>query len=82
MERDLEFSHFVIDKLGVIFASARDPQNKIHNFIVNGGTGGVLAQVNSHFEPISGERAELIRSRMEKYQSIVPTYRIAHFDFS
>ncbi|MBU1367198.1 MAG: hypothetical protein KJ711_05245 [Candidatus Omnitrophica bacterium] len=79
---ELEFSHFIVDREGVIFASARDESNKVYNFIINQLTGGVLEQVNSHFEPIERERAETIRKDAQHWYGILPTYRIPHFDFS
>lgn len=78
----LEFQHFVIDKLGIVFGSARDERNRVYNFLINTQTGGVLQQVNARFEAISSGIAEIVRTRMEKYQSVVPTYRIEHFDFN
>ena len=78
----LEFKHFVIDRLGIIFASARDERNHVQNFIINTQTGGVLQQVNASFVAISSGIAESIRKRMEQYESIVPTYKIEHFDFN
>ena len=78
----IKFTHFVVDSQGVIFASGRDAHNKIANFIVNTQTGTVLAQVNSHFEPVTSEWAEYIRKRVEEYQGLVPTYRIPYFELS
>ena len=79
----LEFSHFVVDKTGVIFASAREEgTNKIYNFVINSQTGNILEQFNSHFESISGEWAEYVRQQAEQYQGIVPTYRIPYFELS
>jgi hypothetical protein len=79
---DIKFHHFVIDKEGVIFASARDSSNKIYNFVINSCTGNILEQVSSRFESINGEWAEYVRSKAEQYRGIVPTYRIPHFELS
>ena len=41
----LYFSHFVVDRQGVIFASARDKNNRIYNFIIDSDSGIVQEQV-------------------------------------
>ena len=78
----LEFKHLVIDKVGVIFASARDYHNKIFNFLINPGTGIVLEQAEESFHVTSVERAHSISTSVKRCASQIPTYRIQHFDFS
>jgi hypothetical protein len=79
---ELEFRHFVVDKWGVIFASARDKNNKVYNFIINGNSGTVMEQINSHFECITGERAEYVKKTAAHYYGVLPTYRVPHFELS
>ncbi len=76
---NVEFTHFVIDKSGLIFASARDADNKIYNFIVN-QSGDVLEQINSHFESINGEWEQYIKRRLDDYQGLVSTHRVEQIE--
>ena len=78
----LEFKHFIKDRQGIIFASARDRTNKVYNFLINTQTGRVLKQISSRFEQVMGEDAEDVKSAVERYSKIIPTYNIQHFDFS
>ena len=79
---DLEFKHFVTDHTGLIFASARDSGNRIYNFILNKDTGNILEQFYGKFEVIDGEWAEYVKTSIQQYRDIVPTYRIPHFQVS
>ena len=78
----LEFKHLVIDKVGVIFASARDYHNKIFNFLIDPNTGIVLEQANRDFRAIPRERARYISVEVKRMAQAIPTYHIQHFDFS
>jgi hypothetical protein len=79
---NLEFTHFVVDRTGLTFASARDTaSNRIYNFIVS-QSGDIREQCADRFEVITGEWAEFIRLRIEHYRGIAPIYRIPHFDFN
>ncbi len=78
----LIFSHFVVAKVdGTIFASARDNDNKIHNFLIT-RYGDVKRQINNHFELLEADYAELVREQAQSYYSIRPIYRIPRLDFS
>ena len=72
MGTGLDFRHFVSDEEG-IFASARDRDGRIHNFIIT-RSGRVLEQVSRHFEELIGEYAEAVRRDFTHYYGVAPTY--------
>ena len=79
--RNLRFSHFVVSTSdGTIFASARDNNNSIHNFLIT-RYGDVKYQVNDHFEPLNQEDAYKVRRRAQRYYSRVPIRKINTMDF-
>ncbi len=79
---NLIFSHFVVATTdGTIFASARDKDNKVHNFLIT-RYGDVKEQVRSSFEPVSGEVAERIRQRAQSYYSVIPVYKTRSIKFA
>ena len=81
--KELTFRHFVVDRTGLIFASAREQiSNRVCNFLINSQTGTVLAQVSNRFETISREYAEDIRRQAENHYGRLPTYRIARLELS
>ena len=71
---NLEFNHFIIDRQGVIFASARDKNNIVYNFIINSQTGTVLKQINNQFKLANDP--EQIKQRAEAYYGKVAVYQI------
>jgi hypothetical protein len=77
---ELEFKHFIVDRQGTVFASARDADNRIYNFLITAGA--VKEQRNTHFELLNGEYAEYIKQRAQGYYGIVPTYKIPYIDAS
>ena len=78
----LTFKHFVVATMdGTTFASARDAHNRVHNFLIS-RYGDVKAQVNGHFELITGDYATYIKNRAEFYYTIAPVYRIRSIDFN
>ena len=82
MGTKLEFKHFVVDRQGLIFASARDGSERIYNFLVNPENDVVLEQSNHHFREIGGTWASYIRKEVASFKNILPTYRINCFDIS
>ena len=74
MGKQLEFTHFVVATVeGIIFAAARDGE-RIRNFIIDIKGGATRQQVNSHFEDLTGEAAQIIRSKAAQYYDRVPTF--------
>ena len=77
----LKFSHFVESTYqGLIFASARDRDNRVHNYLVSKRTGSIREQVRTNFEPISGEYAEQIRARVDESFGVLPTFSTNYFE--
>jgi hypothetical protein len=77
----LKFRHFVIDREGVIFASAKDGE-RVANFLINPLTGNVLTQSSQRFEALSKECADEIRRKAEQSYNLIPIYRVPYFDLS
>jgi hypothetical protein len=72
--KELTFNHFVVSTTdGTIFASARDKNNKVHNFLIS-RCGDVKEQARSSFEPVDIEYARRIREKVQS--SIVPVYKV------
>ena len=80
MGTKLEFKHFIVDRKGDIFASARDGSDKVHNFIISNES--VLTQVKQDFCEISGVWADYIRDRVKESCWILPTFRVHKFNFN
>ena len=72
---ELTISHLVVaTEDGSIFASARDKNNLIYNFLIT-RYGDVLQQIGKGFESLKGELAESIHQRIVSDSSI-RTYRV------
>jgi hypothetical protein len=80
INKELKFRHFIIDRKGTIFVSARDADNKVYNFLITHTS--IMQQVNSHFEFVNDELAEYIRRKVESCYGIVPIYKIKYIDVS
>ena len=77
----LQFSHFVVATIqGLVFASARDASNRVHNYLISKKNGSIREQIRSNFEPISGEYANYIKERVEEGFGILPTFRTNYFE--
>jgi len=65
-ESELRFTHFVVSKTdGSIFASARDKQGRVHNFLINIKANTVKEQVRRNFEELAPDRAESVRASVQ-----------------
>ena len=74
---ELDFRHFVIDKEGNVFGSARvSGTGRIANFLINGD---VKQQSGDSWQCLESESAQLIRSKAESAYNQVPVYRSASF---
>jgi len=78
----LKFSYFIASaSKDAIFASAKDKNGRVYNFIIN-AKGEVKEQVNRGFEPIKEKASEAVRRAVTDFYGILPTYRTKKFIFS
>ncbi|RLF73871.1 hypothetical protein DRN51_06595 [Thermococci archaeon] len=70
--QDLEFIHFVIDKTGTIFGSARERGGRIANFLINGW---IKQQTGDYWQELEPEPAQMVKDRATGAYGRVPTYR-------
>jgi hypothetical protein len=74
--RDLDFTHFVVDRAdGTIFGCARE-NGHTYNFIIR-GDGNVRAQQGDQWLEVEPAIAQLIRSRAAGAYGRAPIYRTA-----
>ena len=79
---NLEFHHFVVSQVDrTIFASARN-NGRVINFLISVDGEWVKQQVNSHFEYLPEDIAELISLRASLQYGRIPTYRTRYLHFS
>lgn len=82
MVTKLRITHFVVATSdGATFASARDSQNQVRNFLIS-RYGDIKEQVDRGFEPVRGEDLAPLRKRIDTYYGRVPTYRIKRLSFN
>jgi len=80
--KQLEFNHLVVDRTGLIFASARDEESNVSNYLVDSHSGEVKKQVGNQFEPISEEYADEVRRQIRRSYGSLPVYRVPSISLS